>query len=187
MAKGEFHIGPNGPGSCDADPSKPNSTGCPYGGSSGSENHFKTMGEAEGYYAETMEAEHGLFNTAPADRTPQQSTLSPFLQRKYKKTFEALAANKAYGLSRGLRDDYIADDSEGLRRFANELEEQGDGHLSIDIEYEPDTDDEVIRSINIPELKIEIENQNSDEDASEFFEYRDDSRQTGQYYWSSTQ
>lgn len=66
MAKGEFHIGPRGPGPCSADPSKPGAKGCPYGGASGSDGHFKTAVEAEVHYVRSMEEEHGMFSTTPA-------------------------------------------------------------------------------------------------------------------------
>lgn len=186
MAKGEFHIGPNGPGNCEVDPSKPNSKGCPFGGKTGSEDHFGTIEEAATVYAKKMEEEHGLFNTAPAKPSDQPKTLSPFLQRQYTKTVEELVADKTYGISKDPKLGYVADDSEGLRRFAEELEEKSDGHLSIDVVHEADTDDEVVRNVVVPELGLDIENQNFEEDVREYQEYNSEKRANNAAYWRDT-
>lgn len=66
MAKGEFHIGPNGPGPCHADPLKPNSKGCPFGGKTGLEHHYTTIKEADASYVKIMEENHGMFSTSAA-------------------------------------------------------------------------------------------------------------------------
>lgn len=49
MAKGEYHLGKNGPAPCGADPSKPNGRACRYE----SAGHFPTMEAAEAGYAKT--------------------------------------------------------------------------------------------------------------------------------------
>lgn len=51
----KFHSGPNGPGQCTAS-SKP----CPFGGESGTDNHYGTMEEAAAAFESTMEEKYGL-------------------------------------------------------------------------------------------------------------------------------
>lgn len=177
MAKGQFHIGKNGPASCSVDPSNPNSVGCPYGATG----HYATMAEAEAVYAETQAS--SLFPTTTRAANPIA------IDRKkdaLKLTFDGLVAQRCYGISYDSRaKSYTADDSESLQRFCNELEDSAEGELSVHISYDDEAED-VIISVDVPELELEIENQNAEEDRREYFQWSQDSAFEHAEYWRST-
>lgn len=172
MAKVRYHLAPQGPDICRADPSNPKAKGCPYGGASGSENHFNTMAEAEVAYELKMESEgNGLVATA-ATSEPRLTALQSGIKGVCQKNLDALVADSYYGVSGDSQSGYIADSSEALTRFKDAFIAKLDDEVDPEIFYEDDSDNEVIRSIYIPELDIEIENQNADEDMRELQEYR---------------
>lgn len=183
MAKGEYHIGPNGPAPCGVDLSNPRSTGCPFGGASGTDNHFKTAAEAEGAYARQMEEKgHGLVANAAVSST-KLSAQDAALKEKCQKTLNELVADSSYGVSHDPKLGFLADSSEGLERLRNDFTDRLDGDSDPDVNYEPDSDGEVIRSVYIAELDIEIENQNFDDDMRELGEYRQMRADDGREYW----
>lgn len=67
-----FHVSPEGPGKCGATKGK-----CPYGGESGDENHFDSLGEAEAHFAEKMKhvARPNLEKRAKYPLTPEEKAL----------------------------------------------------------------------------------------------------------------
>jgi len=177
MAKGQFHIGRNGPAPCSVDPSNPNSVGCPYGATG----HYSTLAEAEAVYAETQAS--SLFpTTTRANASIRMGRKREDLQH----TFDGLVAQRCYGISYDSRaKSYTADDSESLQRFCSELEDSANGELSVHISYDDEAED-VIISVDVPELELEIENQNAEEDRREYFQWSQDRAFENAEYWRST-
>ena len=174
MAKGQFHIGRNGPGPCDSDPTNPRAVGCPYT----KDGHYDTLVEAEAVYEKLNQT--NLFGTVSKVKTVPD--LSP-LRIAQQKSFDELASKGIYGISfNSNRGDYVADDSESLQKFCDAL--QSDCDLDPYIHYDPEVED-VIRSVEIPELDLEIENQNADEDYREALEWASDRRHLDVAYWRS--
>lgn len=185
MAKVRYHLAPQGPDICRADPSNPKAKGCPYGGASGSENHFNTMAEAEVAYELKMESEgNGLVATA-ATSEPRLTALQSELKVVYKKRFDAIAEDSYFGLSRD-GSGYVADSTESLIRAKDEFIHQVGYEVDPEIRYDEDSDGEVIRSIYIAELDLEIENQNVDDDMDELREYQNMMRDQNRDYIRST-
>lgn len=200
MAKGEFHVGPNGPAPCSVDPGNPRSTGCPFGGDSGTDNHFKTMSEAEDSYAKQMEEKgHGLFATAASSSTAAKSlstaanrgstvqiapgALPPALQQQFKNKLDELVADSSYGISVHPKYGFVADSSEGLGRLNSDFIARTGDELDPEVVYEDGSDDEVIRSVYIKELDIEIENQNFQDDMRELYELQQMRADDRREYW----
>ncbi len=169
MAKGEFHLGPEGPGPCNADPANPKSKGCPFQ----STDHFSTEAEAYQKFEEAMEnAGYGIGSSLSKED----------IEKVFLKThFDRLVADPSYGIVKHEKYGWVADGSQGLRSFIDTYFGDTDGY-DIDYDTEPNTDGEVIRSIYIEELDIEIENQNLDEDMREYFEAVSDARYEGAMY-----
>lgn len=174
----KYHLAPHGPDKCGVDASKPNSRGCPFGGESGKENHFDSMQEADDAYAKKME-ESGNGTVANPVRAkgvaPIPNTdLASSLTSSYKKNFDQLASDSYYGISKHPRHGgYIADSSEALQRFCNKFSSNLDDEIEPEITYVEGSDDEVIQSVYVSELKIEIENQNAEDDMEQIREYQD--------------
>lgn len=68
MAKGQIHLGPQGPVPCSADPSKPNARGCPYE----ADGHYDSPREAEQAYESKM----GGNLAEPVSKKPAELTTS---------------------------------------------------------------------------------------------------------------
>lgn len=191
MAKAvRFHIGSNGPDICRADPSNPNAKGCPFGGSSGDENHFATMGEAETAYERRMEAEgNGLVasrtRVAPKVSIPVKPSvqrLTASLHTAFRSKFDELVADRSFGVSRDPKLGYIADGSEGLERLRSSFVRKSGYELDPHVEY-ADDDREVIEHIEIRELGITIGNQNVKADLDEVASYRSMAADDHGSYW----
>lgn len=185
MAKVRYHLAPHGPDICRADPSNPRSKGCPFGGDSGSENHFDTMAEAESAYGRQMEADgNGLVAPATTAATAgaRETALGTELKQRFRKSFDSLVADSYYGISGNANSGFVADSTESLERLRDAFTESVDDEAYAETIYEDDCDDAVIRSIYIEELDIEIENQNSDEDRDEYFQALDDRRYENRLY-----
>jgi len=175
MAKAvRYHLGANGPGVCSADPDNPRAKGCPFGGASGVENHFSTMAEAETAYEKQMESEgNGLVVKVAVPKPkatiapkPSVISLTAELRGAFKNSFEELVADSSYGISHDPRYGYTADSSEGLERFKDGLLKRSGYELDPEVRY-ADDDREVIQSIYIEELDIEIDNDGANEDLRE--------------------
>lgn len=170
MAKVRYHVGPQGPGICRVDLSNPRSKGCPFGGESGSENHFATMAEAESAYAEKMEASgNGL--VASSSTSTKIGKLQTELKAAYRKRFDNLVADSYYGVSTDAKGNLVADSSEGLKRFTDGFAASVSHEVDPEIDYE-DYDAGIIRSVYIEELDISIENQNLKDDLDELADAR---------------
>lgn len=191
MAKAvRFHIGSNGPDICRADPSNPKAKGCPFGGQSGDENHFATMSEAEAAYEQRMEAEgNGLVasrtRVAPKASIPVKLSvqkLTASLHSAFRGKFDALIADRSFGVSHDPKFGYIADGTEGLDRLRNQFIKDSGYELDPEVHY-ADDESEVIEHIEIPELGIVIDNQNVKEDLDEVESYREMRREDNAAYW----
>lgn len=191
MAKAaRFHIGSNGPDICRADPSNPNAKGCPFGGESGTEDHFSTMAEAEVAYEKRMEAEgNGLVASrtrVPAKVSipvrPSVQKLATELNTAIRGKFDALIADSSYGVSHDPKFGYIADGTEGLDRLRNQFIRSSGYELDPEVHY-ADDEGEVIEHIEIPELGIIIDNQNVKEDLDEIASYRSMAGDDHASYW----
>lgn len=80
MARGQLHLGPNGPAKCTAQ----TDAGCPYGGGG----HYDTALEAEAAYAEKM-AEEGFSATASVDRSEEiEDALDDFSSDYYQNAMQ---------------------------------------------------------------------------------------------------
>jgi len=188
MAKVRYHLGPKGPGVCRVDVENPRSKGCPYGGESGSENHFATMAEAEGAYAEQMEASgNGL--VVVSARLKPRAKISPFvgnlaadLKRAARDRFDVLAADSYYGVSKDSKGNFVADSSEGLERFKDSLIRSSGYELDPEIDY-ADSDAGIIGSIYIKELDLSVENQNLEDDLQSLHDDRQMVASAGREYW----
>ncbi len=190
MAKVRYHLAPQGPDICRADPSNPKAKGCPYGGESGSENHFNTMAEAEAAYEQKMESEgNGLVaasaSAAKSSSGSPQTALGAALTPVYRKKWDAIASDSYFGLTR-TDSGYVADSSESLLRAKDEFILQVGYEADPEVEYEEGSDGEVVRSVYIAELDLEISNQNVEDDMDELREYRTMMRDQERDYWSST-
>lgn len=186
MAKVRYHLAPQGPDICRADPSNPKAKGCPYGGVSGSENHFDTMAEAESAYERKMESEGNGLVASAATSEPRLTALQSGIKGVCQKNLDALVADSYYGVSGDPQSGYTADSSEALSRFKDAFIAKLDDEVDPEVIYEDDSDNEVIRSIYIAELDLEIENQNADDDMRELEEYRDMVRDQNRDYQRAT-
>lgn len=70
----KIHVNPNTgeTGVCTAGQGT-NPTGCPFGGTSGTENHFDTLSDAKNFSEQLMTQKHGSFNTHNAKNTHSNS------------------------------------------------------------------------------------------------------------------
>lgn len=186
----KYHLANHGPDICRVNESNPNSRGCPFGGASGKEDHFNSMAEAETAYERKMEETgNGLVANSMSQRTKPESEkthLQKGLTESYQRNFEQMAANSYYGISKHPRHGgYIADSSQSLKRFCDKFSDNLDNEIEPEINYVEGTDDEVISSIYISELKLEIENQNAEDDMAIIEEYRDQRFQDNFTYMNS--
>lgn len=87
-----FHVGPKGPGECGVTVGT-----CPYGGASGTENHFGSLDAAGEVFAARQKAEHGAFCTVSRKKgvtvppLPEVLTSTPEGEQNYqtwKKSWE---------------------------------------------------------------------------------------------------
>lgn len=183
MAKVRYHLAPHGPDICRADPSNPRSKGCPFGGVSGSENHFDTMAEAESAYERQMEADgNGIVATA-AVAQPRIKALEDELKERFRESFDSLVADSSYGVSLDPKHGFIADSSEGLERLRSAFVARTSDEIEPEVIYADNSDGEVIQSVYISRLGIEIENQNADEDMRDLQELRQMRADDAREYW----
>lgn len=187
MAKGDFHLGPNGPGRCSVDPSNPNSTGCPYGGESGEEDHYKTREEAEVVYGKRMESEgHGVVAPSTSQKKTVRTPFQRSMREGFRRRLNDLVSDSSYGVSKGPRGSYVADSSEGLERLQRAYAARlSDDDAEPQINYEEDSDGEVVSSVYIPQLGLEIQNQNVDRDMDEVNEFRQIQAEGRAHYWKT--
>lgn len=174
----KYHLADHGPDICRVNERNPKSRGCPYGGVSGKEDHFTSLAEAETAYERKMEESgNGLVASSMSQENKPESVkvhLQKALTERCKRSFEQMAANSYYGLSKHPRHGgYIADSSQSLKRFCDKFSDSLDNEVEPEINYVEGTDEEVISSIYISELKLEIENQNAEDDMAQIEEYRD--------------
>lgn len=190
MAKAvRFHIGANGPDICRADPTNPRAKGCPFGGESGTENHFSTMEEAGRVYEQQMESEgSGLMAVATKVRpstkvkvTPLAVSLATELKGIFKNKFEGLVSDSSYGISKE-RNGYSAESTEGLERFRSQLMRKTGYEIDPEVQY-ADDEGEVIQSVYIQELGITIDNDGANEDLKERGWLSDLAAEKGSAYW----
>lgn len=176
-----YHLAPHGPDICRADPSKPKAKGCPFGGASGNENHFPTMEEAERAYEVQMESSgNGLIAASvSSDRSFDPRTT---IRKAVISTFNNLVSDSSYGVSEDL-DGFTADGSEGLKRFCEDFAVTSGGDFGLETRYEDGSDEQVIRSVYISGLDIEIRNQNSEMDLEELDGYRELASSRPRAYW----
>jgi len=188
MAKVRYHLGPQGPGVCRVDKGNARSKGCPFGGESGSENHFATMAEAEVAYAEQMEASgNGL--VAVAARVKPGIKISPFvsnlaadLKTAARNRFDALAADSYYGIRSDAKGNFLASSSEGLERFSENITKSSGYEIEPEIDY-ADSDAGIISSIYIKELDLSVENENLEDDLQSLHDDREMVAANGREYW----
>ena len=182
MAKVRYHLGPQGPGVCRVDLSNPRSKGCPFGGESGSENHFATMAEAESAYAEQMETSGNGLVAASTSAVAKVGPLEERLKGVFRGHFNTLIADSSYGVSHDSKLGFIADSSEGLERLRSAFVTRTSDELDPEVDY-ADSDGEIIRSVYIKELDIEIENQNLEDDLDQLAFDREMVASNGREYW----
>jgi hypothetical protein len=184
MAKVRYHLGPQGPGVCRVDTGNARSKGCPFGGESGSENHFATMAEAEVAYADQMEASGNGLVAASASSTSRAATpdLQTQLQGVFRNRFDILVADSYYGVSADSEGGFVADSSEGLERLKSQFVASVDHEIDPEIDY-ADEDQLVISSVHIEELGINIKNQNIEDDLQSLHDDREMVAANGREYW----
>lgn len=172
MAQVRYHLGPKGPGICRVDPANPRSTGCKFGSDS---EHYATVEAAEQAYAEKMEAEgNGLVADSATAQDSGASNGSESLQgslnRVFRTQFDDMASDSYYGLSRASDGGFVADSTEGLERFRTDFMAKTGDEIDPVANLGPKPYRGVIQKLSIPELNIEIRNQNYEQDVQEIRE-----------------
>ncbi len=173
MAQVRYHLGPNGPGICRVNPDNPRSTGCRFGRDS---EHYATVEAAEEAYAQKMEAEGNgtVANSAQAPGADStESDLQGSLNRVFRTHFDDMASDSYYGLSRASDGGFLADSTEGLERFRSDFIAKTGEELDPVANLGPKPYSGVIQKLSIPELNIEIRNQNYDQDVREVQELQE--------------
>lgn len=167
-----YHLAPHGPDVCRADPLKDKARGCPFGGASGNENHFATMAEAEQAYEAQMESEgNGLVATAATTgASAGPNSLQGALNRVFRTHFDDMVSDSYYGLSRASDGGFVADSTEGLERFRADFMAKTGDEIDPVANLGPKPYSGVIQKLSIPELNIEIRNQNYERDVQEIGE-----------------
>lgn len=196
----KIHVGKNGPGKCEAKEKV-----CPLGES----NHYSTFAEADRAFAERMESENSMTvsldrSLSPSDvivyptgdeiRAEASERVHPSLDRDLDKA-SAEASQELiwaigsgdYGYEAPTKDenDRVFGDvpssvknHESLMRLSDDLEDR-----ELEVEHDwADDDRNVLRSITVKQINLEIENRDVDSDL-EGFEPNDDEHEARRYYY----